>query len=516
MDKSPNFYLLREQLRSVQGHLREANFAEAKRELDEEITWALYTEAYDRMKGPYVEEIDPQLETLHDLIERKSERAALTIVHEMLKSIEPMLPRFTLVLRNETRNWNDEMQAAAGQVWGCYLYDENRVTHLAELTPSYELGYLYETAEKELPDHLQEDLMLEGAPDGGWEYVHCGQIDNIGLERKVFCGRPVDPTAETYEQLVEKEMEYYRSNVSIDLPRAPGAELLVHAALNNMRHDPSARDQVVHVERAIVRDAATGGRLRHRLAVLKTLMDAPGDEARAQAMDLMRQITGVEPAGERMPAYWAPLSRRAVVADLQGGVARASGVKPLIHLLTEEDQRALNMTDEGFTYEHMRQSTGAYSVACEDTEFFQHVSELNPGLAAAWKHGVEDVHRAFDALRGILVRTAGAREHLCRDPVYPMLVGRLSDLVHMFAQQLDVLTNRKQPGDDLPRLNGPAAGVYDRLLAGLTDTLQVMSTQNPQAMRAMDEVRNLLGEFRPSPMVDQSQEHEPTTSFPGP
>lgn len=157
-------------------------------------------------------------------------------VAEELKSycarIGEQLPDFRIVLLDETRDWTDDgLVGRAGKIWSAYLYDANRSVHLAELTPSYELEYLYCTAEGELTEDDRETLQMHGGPEGGVIYVHCSEIDRIEWSRKHACGIFVDPNADSYRDLMESEIEYYRGNVVVDVPFALTDERAARTAL---------------------------------------------------------------------------------------------------------------------------------------------------------------------------------------------------------------------------------------------------------------------------------------------
>lgn len=169
----------------------------------------------------------------------QAETAALR-VRTYQASLAATLPDFRIVLRDETRDWADEaLVEKAGSIWGAYLYDANRAVCLAELTPSYELHYLYTTAQNELPDDMQEILQQHGAPEDGAIYMHCRGVDAIPWSHKHVCGVPNDTGVDTYRELVDAQIEHYKCNYAIDTPRPVDLGLAARFALELASH---ARD----------------------------------------------------------------------------------------------------------------------------------------------------------------------------------------------------------------------------------------------------------------------------------
>jgi hypothetical protein len=130
--------------------------------------------------------------------------------------------QFRVVLLEQTNEWNDDIKQRAGRIFAAYLLDAGRETNCAELTPSYDLTYLYRTSTK---GHDDEDLQatLIAEPDGeGGKYVHCKVIDNLPESRVYkWNGLPFERAGtedETYEKLFEDCVDYFRGNVKIDLP----------------------------------------------------------------------------------------------------------------------------------------------------------------------------------------------------------------------------------------------------------------------------------------------------------
>lgn len=93
-------------------------------------------------------------------------------------------PRFSLVRLDETKFWADEDVRRAKQIFGLYVFDQNRRVHCCEFTPSYECLFvssaigntdLDETAAERLDSDIREgDLGMEPV-----KYIHCHEIDAL-------------------------------------------------------------------------------------------------------------------------------------------------------------------------------------------------------------------------------------------------------------------------------------------------------------------------------------------------
>lgn len=154
-------------------------------------------------------------------------RALLDVCTNQVKEF---LPRFRIVLIDETDGWTDPaLVAQTGNIWSAYLYDENRRVHIADTSPSYEMRYLYCAAENQVSEDVQSILQEEGNGGEGSMTMYCRDVDRIGLRQKHFCGEPSDKDAEDYNALEESEFEYYQANVNIDCPREPALTDVVAA-----------------------------------------------------------------------------------------------------------------------------------------------------------------------------------------------------------------------------------------------------------------------------------------------
>jgi len=99
-------------------------------------------------------------------------------------STPPIKPRFNLLRLDETKFWAEEVVRKAKQIFGLYVFDQNRRVHCCEFTPSYECLFvgsafgntdLYETDAERLDAEIrEEDLGTEPV-----KYIHCHQIDAL-------------------------------------------------------------------------------------------------------------------------------------------------------------------------------------------------------------------------------------------------------------------------------------------------------------------------------------------------
>lgn len=112
---------------------------------------------------------------------------------------------FKIVKIDETRHWREDI-AAHGPIYGVYLYDEREHTYLCEMTPSYHLNFLYHTfGEQEVPEEIVE--LVEGVYSDDI-YVHVHQIPPTAYD----CGKYKIEKDQTYEDVLEGVLEYYRCN----------------------------------------------------------------------------------------------------------------------------------------------------------------------------------------------------------------------------------------------------------------------------------------------------------------
>lgn len=168
-----------------------------------------------------------QVKRVFHHIDNGNSHLAVSVLDKMICQTAPLMPRFRIVLFNETKNWiSPELVQAAGEIYGAYLYDENRKVNMADIRPSYELKHLYNTSACPLSDEMQE--MLGESSDS--MSMYCVDVDKIDWRHKHFCGAPSDPNANSYRELEGSEAEYYQSNINIEVPRPASLQMVLHAA----------------------------------------------------------------------------------------------------------------------------------------------------------------------------------------------------------------------------------------------------------------------------------------------
>jgi hypothetical protein len=93
-------------------------------------------------------------------------------------------PQFCLLRLDETEYWAEHIASRAKQIFGTYIFDQNKGVHLCEFTPSYECRFVGSTigntdladdAAERLADNIREgDLATEPV-----RYFHCHEIDAL-------------------------------------------------------------------------------------------------------------------------------------------------------------------------------------------------------------------------------------------------------------------------------------------------------------------------------------------------
>lgn len=170
-----------------------------------------------------------QINRILQHIDKGHHELALPMIDAMLAKTSIFIPRFRIVLFNETAQWiNPKLVKAAGEIYAAYLYDENQKIHIADIRPSYELTHLYNTASNRLSGKLQEQLQ-EGTGESEDIIMYCAEVDKVDWRHKHFCGEPCDPGASSYRDLEESELEYYRGNVAIELPQPAQLQMVLCA-----------------------------------------------------------------------------------------------------------------------------------------------------------------------------------------------------------------------------------------------------------------------------------------------
>lgn len=126
-----------------------------------------------------------------------------------------------IVAYDETSYWSDEIKEKIGKdgkILAYYLFDSSKHIHLAEITPSYELKWLYnrvETSSELSEDEIHEIEVNNGGSDEDVIYVHTnsemGMIEDIDFgtdnDKKEACA-----SDEEYNEYIDRVIEYYRSN----------------------------------------------------------------------------------------------------------------------------------------------------------------------------------------------------------------------------------------------------------------------------------------------------------------
>ena len=213
------------------------------------------------------------------------------------EELAQLLPRFRVVLLDETEHWTDEgLKEKAGKIWGAYLYNEARVTYAAEITPSYELKYLYSTAQNRLPDDMEEMLLLYGAGDDPYKYMHCRDVDAIGWDRKRAC-HPYESygdaatATDTYEELFDDVHEAYRANIGIDIPSRPDLANMLDTSIEYLQRCDPKKGAVLLSQVMALPDAAA-------IPALKEVADLLERSRTDEAMSMLEGIQKSLPSQE--------------------------------------------------------------------------------------------------------------------------------------------------------------------------------------------------------------------------
>lgn len=131
---------------------------------------------------------------------------------------------FKLVSLDETHCWDNGIVARAGRVFGVYLFDANRQVNCCEITPSYELHPVADYPLIDLDrtdDRALEDELREAGPSD-IIYIHCNNLDRMRAECFHDFGEEEIPSDETWEDALERQLDYARSNVCLEIPNDLG------------------------------------------------------------------------------------------------------------------------------------------------------------------------------------------------------------------------------------------------------------------------------------------------------
>lgn len=140
---------------------------------------------------------------------------------------------FCVVALDETADWNQDLEIwqYADKIFSVYLFDRNSTTNCCELTPSYELRFLYYSVQWKNSFDLNEDkreelLSVVDEAEGEAElviYVHCNQIESLantkfsdtGTPRLIPVNESPWTTDEEYNELVEDWWQEVKCNCVI-------------------------------------------------------------------------------------------------------------------------------------------------------------------------------------------------------------------------------------------------------------------------------------------------------------
>lgn len=142
------------------------------------------------------------------------------------------LPDFKLFKTDETEYWEDSIRSKVKSIESVYLYDDNRVTHLCEFTPSFECYWLYYSVDfiDGLTDEEKDEIWDEVdkyPPENYVDYFHCDNIVNpFSCKHKYYtwedyynwcyidkCEYEDEGNYLTwYNEELEEHLEYFRGN----------------------------------------------------------------------------------------------------------------------------------------------------------------------------------------------------------------------------------------------------------------------------------------------------------------
>ena len=127
-----------------------------------------------------------------------------------------VLPRFKLVVLDETSNWPKEIVAKAEKIYRTYIFDANRAVHCCEITPSYELFPVCTTP---LIDDREGTLeeMLCGGEDYDVVYWHAHRLDRLPPTQFYDCGQEVS-MPDDYDDCRDAHLDYCRGNAQLQFP----------------------------------------------------------------------------------------------------------------------------------------------------------------------------------------------------------------------------------------------------------------------------------------------------------
>ena len=153
----------------------------------------------------------------------------------MSEEVKTLPPRFKLVALEQTEFWKQDIIKITGRAMGVYLYDETLTVNCCEITPSYELHFLYNQFEnyvgeddKEAMEALRKvadcDYSELERESGGEnvEYHQTRSIDSQPAHRVsevnqkwvdgIVAGYDQPLSMDDYNKIVEEVREYYICN----------------------------------------------------------------------------------------------------------------------------------------------------------------------------------------------------------------------------------------------------------------------------------------------------------------
>lgn len=127
-------------------------------------------------------------------------------------------PVFKVCRIDETKYYtNEELIKKAGKIWAVFIYDSAAYTRCCEITPSYELHYVYSTTEHHLTDEDDELLTEANIHRELVEYNHVHNIEAFSEDDNVLFSNEDEDTYENeddYEERVKEVIEYEFGNWS--------------------------------------------------------------------------------------------------------------------------------------------------------------------------------------------------------------------------------------------------------------------------------------------------------------
>lgn len=171
----------------------------------------------NKMKKKYGKRKDEDNKIIYNIMRLKT----FKMFNEQKENSDCNIELYVVAI-DETEHWSDEIKekiGTDGKIYAYYLYDASRATHLAEITPSYELRWLYNrvVSENELTEDEYDDIERNnGGSEEEDKYVH---TNSSMLDKK----RPYEHGSERdiidacsdedeYNDYIEKAIDTLRGN----------------------------------------------------------------------------------------------------------------------------------------------------------------------------------------------------------------------------------------------------------------------------------------------------------------